>query len=329
MNPKVVHLPAKEIHLLRKQFEALPEVSLFRSSPKLSAQIASYGILREVGTINDELSRFIFDVDSQKPVRQESLKAEFVEWNQLFGLRIESTDRQRLELRLKGFYDVVHPRLSANADGSLHSLYVFPQIIADIASKQGVDLVMVKSWGMNSIFGGFDPSQSYYQTNFWEIENNDVLKFADLTRQGRIAFLGTHDLIAHIAGVDRGHWLLLQHQAQRVFKILQDYFSQTSKPSVSSLILPYTIGVILDDLAQPPSYGSLGHLAVLEELLVQVEQKVIPADLKTMLTQFPASFQKIIELSREFGIEKQPYRIRLAIKNMIQEILQASIVNGI
>ncbi|MCK6597375.1 MAG: hypothetical protein L6Q37_03355 [Bdellovibrionaceae bacterium] len=64
MKPQVVHLPAKEIHFLRRQFEDLPEVSLFRSSPKLSAQIPSYGILREVGTINDELARFIFDPNS-------------------------------------------------------------------------------------------------------------------------------------------------------------------------------------------------------------------------------------------------------------------------
>lgn len=326
MNPKLVQQSSKMVELLRKQFEVLPEVSLFRENPKLFAQISSYGIFREIGTPNDELARFIFDSESQQPIRHESLKAELVEWNNVFGVHIFSTDSQRLELRTKGFYDVVHPKLSRNPDGTFHSLYVFPEIIADIAALEGIDLVLVKSWGMNSIFGGFDPSKGYYQTNMWEIENNDALRFSDLTRQGKIAFMGTHDLIAHIAGVDRHHWKLLKQNAQRVYESLQKYFYQTTRPSVASLILPYTIGVVLDDLAQPPSYSSPGHLAVLDELLSQLDRNIVPPHLKTMLMQFPSSFQQIIELSRMPGIEKNPVRIKMAIQSMIQEILGASLV---
>lgn len=320
MNPTVVHLSPDEIGLLRKRLRALPEVSLFQTDVKFSAKIASYGIFREVGGFNDELARFIFDADSKQPVRRESLQAKMIEWNNLFGVHIFSTESQALELRTPGFYDVVHPKLSINADGTFHSLYIFPEIIADIARAEGVDLVLVKSWGMNSIFGGFDPSKSYYQTNMWEIENNDVLKFADLARKGQLAFMGTHDLIAHIAGVDRNQWISLKATAEKAFEVLQSYFSQTKKPSVSSLILPYTIGVVLDDLAQPPSYGSASHRAVLDELLEQLEQRTIPPELKTMLARFPASFQKIINLSRTGGIEHQPGRIKLAVQSMVQEI---------
>lgn len=325
MNPKIVHLSKEELSLLQRQFESLPEVTSFRSRPEFSAKIASYGIFREVGTPNDELARFIFDAKSQQPIRRESLKAELVEWNNLFGVHIFSTDSQHLELRIKGFYDVVHPKLSRNEDGTFHSLFVFPEIINEIALTEGVELVLVKSWGMNSLFGGFDPSKGYYQTNLWEIENNDVLKFSDLTRKGQIAFLGTHDLIAHIGGVDRAHWDLLRKIANEVFESLHAYFSLTPNPSVSSLILPYTIGVVLDDLAQPPSYSSAGHLAVLKELLSQVDKRAIPPDLKTMLIQFPSSFQKIIELSRTSGIDLEPGKIKIAVQSMIHEILGASV----
>lgn len=328
MTPKVCRFSSGELALLRRRFEKLEEVTPFEEDIDLAARIASYGMFREVGTVNDELARFIFDADSKRPVRLQSLKAELIQWNGLSGLRIYSTDTRRMELRTRGFYDVVHPLLSVNADGSLHSLFIFPQIVAKIAKSQGVDLVLVKSWGRNSIFGGFDPSQGYYQTNFWELQNNDALKFADLVRRGSLAFLGTHDLIAHIAAVDSGQWPSLKENAEKVYQAILAYFRSVKNPSVSALILPYTIGVVLDDLAQPPSYGSKSHIAVLGLLLAKLARNEIPANLPTLLTRFPDSFQKIIELSRESGVEEKPAKIQAVIDLMIREILSFSVVKS-
>lgn len=208
MEPEIIRFSSGEIALLRRRFEELAEITAFEADIELASTVASYGIFREIGTVNDELARFIFDVETANPVRLESLKAELVQWNRLFGLQVFSTDSRRLELRTKGFYEVVHPEISKNEDGTLHSLFIFPEIINKIAQSERVQLVLVKSWGANSIFGGFDPSMGYYQTNFWEIENNDALKFSDLVRKGKVAFMGTHDLVAHIAGIDRRHWPL-------------------------------------------------------------------------------------------------------------------------
>ena len=326
MDPKFIRLPSEEIALLRGQFKALPEITPFEDDIELASKIASYGIFREIGTVNDELARFIFDVQTAKPVRLDSLKAELVEWNGLFGLRVISTDSCQLELRTKGFYDVVHPKLSKNQDGTLHSLFIFPKIVNEIARSEGVELVLVKSWGENTIFGGFDPSKGYYQTNFWEIENNDGLKFADLVRHGQLPFLGTHDLIAHIAGMDRHHWPLLKQNAARVYQSIHSYFMSSGTKSIASLILPYTLGVVLDDLAQPPSYSSKSHLAVLDELLLKISRNDISASLPTLLMQFPKSFQKIIALSRTPNIEQKPFEVRAAINALVQEILSGSLI---
>lgn len=327
MGPKIIRFTSEEIALLRRRFDKLDEITSFEADIKLASVIASYGIFREVGTVNDELARFIFDAETATPVRLESLKAELVEWNGLFGLRIYSSDSQKLELRAKGFYEVIHPQLSKNEDGSLHSLFIFPEIINKIAQGEGVELVLVKSWGTNSIFSGFDPTKGYYQTNFWEIENNDALKFADLIRKGKVAFMGTHDLIAHIAGLDRNHWPQLKCSAERVYEAIASYFRSTAKPSIASLILPYTVGVVLDDLAQPPSYSSKNHIAVLNELLLKISKKEIPANLPTLLTQFPASFQEIIDLSRTPNIEQKPIEIESTINRLVQEILNSSLVD--
>lgn len=329
VEPKNIRFSLEEIAFLRRQFDKLAEVTSFGADTELASRVTSYGIFREVGTVNDELARFIYDIEMVAPVRLESLKAELVEWNGLFGVRVFSTDTQRLELRAKGFYEVVHPQLSKNADGSLHSLYIFPEIINNISQVEGVELVLVKSWGKNSIFGGFDPSKGYYQTNFWEIENNDAIKFSDLIRQGKVAFMGTHDLVAHVAGLDRNHWPLLKRNAERVYDAISSYFRSVAKPSISALILPYTIGVVLDDLAQPPSYSSKNHIAVLDELLLKISMNEIPANLPTLLTQFPSSFEKIIDLSRTPNIEQKPAEIKAAVDLLMLEIRSASLVSPV
>ncbi len=322
---KVLRFSPEELTLLRERFHQLEDVTPFAKEPKLCSLIASYGMVREIGTINDELARFIFNSDSGEPVPLASLHGELIEWRGMSGVRITSSRSQRLELRTKGFYDVVHPSLSRNTDWTLHSLHIFPEIIAHITAQEGVDLVTVKSWGENSIFGSFDPEKSYYQTNLWEIENNDVLKFSDLVRKGQVAFLGTHDLIAHIAGIQKKDWTSLRSVADRVFQAVESYFHSIVHPSIAASILPYTIGVVLDDLAQPPSYGSKSHLAVLDELLRELAAKSINPDQTTLLTSFPKSFQSIIDLSRTNGIESNNDIIKTTVGQMIREIRSASL----
>lgn len=275
---------------------------------------------REVGTVNDELARFIFDATTGEPVRRESLRAELVVWNDLFGLRIVSSETDRLELRTTFFYDVVHPALAANGDGTFSALYVFPDIIERIARAEGVDLVFVRPWGLNSIFGGFDPAKGYYQTNFWEIENNDVLRFADLVRHGRLAFLGTHDLIAHIAGVNREAFDALKVSADRLYRTVSAYFG-SAKPSIAASILPYTACVVLDDLAQPPTYGSAGHLRTLRALETEIERQPIAAATPALLTMFPKSFEQVIKASRTPAADD----VEALVAAMVEEIVRATV----
>jgi hypothetical protein len=319
---------SQELALLRRKFERLGEVTSFSECPELAAEIASHGIRREIGGPNDELARFIFNAEKGRPVALNSLQGELIRWRRLIGVRIHSTESNRLELRTRGFFDVVHPDLSGNGDGTYHSLVIFPEILAKIAQAHGVDLVIVKSWGWNTIFGRFDSSKGYYQTNFWELKSNDVLKFADLVRQGRLALLGTHDVIAHVGGVAKEPWRLLRQDAENVYQSIRSYFSTVGDPSVASLILPYTIGVVLDDLAQPPSYGSASHRFVLNALLERLERREIAADLPVLLSEFPPSFQRIIELSRTPGIETRATDVERAFDELIREIQNASLLGA-
>jgi len=82
--------------------------------------------------------------------------------------------------------------------------------------------------------------------------------------------MGTHDLVAHVAGIDRNHWSPLKRNADKVYETICSYFNSSPIPSISALILPYTIGVVLDELGPPPVYSSKNHIAVLAELLRKI-----------------------------------------------------------
>ena len=323
-----VLISAAERQTLRRQFSQLEEVTTFAQTPKLAGKIASLGILREIGTVNDEFARFIFDANTGVVVERSSLRAELVQWKNLTGVRVWSEQANRLELRARWFHEVLHPDFSYDENQNLYQLVFFPEIIAKTAALDGVELVLVKSWGMNSIFGGFDPAKDYYQTNFWELENNDALLFSNLVRNGQLALLGTHDLIAHVAGVKAEKWKILKQQAQSVFEGVTRYFENTKRPSIASLILPYTIGVVLDDLAQPPTYGSESHALFLEILLSHLECKSVPADLPTVLTKFPRQFEKIIEFSRREEVIRTPEIARKMVAELVVEIRRASLISA-
>ena len=71
-----------------------------------------------------------------------------------------------------------------------------------------------------------------------------------------------------------------------------------------------TVGVVLDDLAQPPRYNSKSHIAFLKALIKQIEKRAIPLTLSSMLTEFPSQFEQVIQISRRADILKNPQIIK-------------------
>jgi hypothetical protein len=208
---------------------------------------------------------------------------------------------------------------------------IFPEIVAKIVALQGIELALVRDWGTNTVFGGFDGSHGYYQTNYWELSSNDALIFAELIKEGRLAFLGTHDFVAHITGVKAENLASLRSDAETVHKSITHYLSGAPNPSLASLILPYIIGVVLDDLAQPPVYrsedGGAGRHAFLRELLAELNRAAISPKTPTALLEFPAQFIKIMELMRTPGIENDPFQIRSSVRELVREIQQKAVIS--
>jgi hypothetical protein len=315
-----------ELQELRVWCDGTTEVVPFHLAPHTAAKIAALGMSREVGTQNDEMARFLFDRRTGDVVRRQSLHAELVTLGSAVGVRIWSEDSDDLEIRFRGVIEYINPKHSYGDDGRLKQIVVFPEAVAKILNMQQVTPVIVRPWARNTIFGGFDPATDYYQTNMWELSNNDTIRFSALVANRQVPFLGSHDFIAHIAGTDGERWPTLQRRGEMVHELLTRYFKGVDKPDVTSLVLPYVAGVLLDDLAQPSSYDDETRIVPLELVCEAIESMEIDPKSKHVLTKFPANFERLIDLARFQNADVVRQRAKEFVAKLATELRQTSLV---
>jgi hypothetical protein len=320
--PDRIQLTPELCQRLRSRLDRLEDVTPFTSHDgELAGWVASIGIQREVGTVNDELARFVFDAETGTPVPLERLEADLIQAGGMAGVRIRAVGYPRLDLRVRGLKPLLHPA-SFHSDGSVRELLLFPEAIARILALEGIEVVLVKRWGQNTIFGAFDPAKHYYQTNLWELENNDTLLFSRLLEKRRLAFLGTHDLVAHVSGARGEPWGRLAARGAEVAGTLDEYFARSTVPTIASLVMPYTAGVILDDLAQPPNYDAVSENTMLDELLASIRSRPIDPAAPRILMKFPSVFEQVIRSARA---EISVSRARELVTSLAREILASSV----
>lgn len=272
----------------------------FIEEPRVAALVSSLGIQREVLTVSNELVGHVFDAETGREVQWHEMRSELVASGESIGVRIWVPGSSVLTIVNEGLAAFVNPRFSLDAKNNLGQLVFFPESVDQILRLEGGELVIVPEWGLNTIFGGFDPGVHFYQTNLWEIDNNDTLRFARLLGRRQIPLLGTHDLTAHSAGVRRAEMDRLAALGDRIADLLGSYFSSAkgAKVNRASLIIPYLIGVLLDDLAQPVHYGSKKRLFVIDALLEVIRSNPINLTEPRRILRAPRAFRRLIEFTR-------------------------------
>lgn len=312
----------EELARLRERVRGLPDIS---QDAALAVQLAALGMRAEIGTENCQLTRFVFDARTGQPVPEGSLRSELVRYGHALGIRIWAEGTSSLDVRLSGLRELLHPAFSFAPGGELPQLVIFPESVARILALRGVEIAIVRDWALNTVFGGF--AHDYYVTNFWELENNDTLRYARMVERRQLVFLGTHDLVAHVAGVRADAWDSLARDGRRTREVLTRYFGGIERPTIASLVMPYAAGVVLDDLAQPPVYGDPRRRVALAEILAAIERSPIDPRIPRVLTRFPDAYRHFIELSR--GEAREPTNaatLRASLSRMEDEIRRASFV---
>ena len=325
---KVIQLTANQKEDLRRELIQLQPVFSISGNPRLGSLLSSLGIQQEVGTINDQLARYLMDADSGLPIPLSAFQADLIEYKRHFGVRIQAHGVRSFELRIKGLRSLLSPSFSIDKDGRIYQLVFFPESLASISALEGAELVIVKEWALNTVFGGFAPDKRFYETNSWELVENDALRYAQLLANRQIAFLGTHDLAGHISGLSQKAFAELQYLGQKTHLRLVEYFGQMKKPSVCSLVLPYAAGVLLDDLAQPGNYGAPGRKFAFEEIMKVIESQQIDPTTPRLLTQFPPSYERLILMARESEQERVYDEIPRICQALIAELKKFSFVMG-
>jgi hypothetical protein len=329
MSYKSLWISPEDKEVLRKEFSKTPEIVPLSSNPKFFSKIVSLGIHQEVGTIHDEFSTFLFDARSGKKIPREALRSEMIEYQGYTGIRIWADGYESLDPRVQGMRTLMHPIFSYDARGEIHQCVFFPEVIIKVAALEGAELVSVRPWGINTVFGGFNPTRSYYEGNMWEFINLDALRYSRLLEKRQIVFWGTHDLVSHIAGVRKDAWPELEARGRTARILFEDYFKGTGRPVPFSLVLPYALGMLLDDLAQPMNYQSESRQHVVELLMNAIKTRRIKPDSKRYLLKYPPSVERLIALARADDVQKTRKQAAQVLTDLISELYTYSVLADI
>jgi len=313
---------------LRQEFIRTPEVVPLSSNHKFFSLLVALGIQQEIGTIHDEFSVFLFDGKTGQKIPRERLRSELIEYRGYTGVRIWAEGFDDLDLRVRGLRTLLHPEFSFAEDGRIFQCVFFPEIITKIAALEGVELVSVRPWGINTVFGGFDPKKSYYQGSMWEFINLDAIRYSRLLEQKRIVFWGTHDLVSHVAGVKRSAWPELTARGKAARLLFEDYFAGLSQPAAIALVLPYALGMLLDDLAQPMNYESQSRRYVVDLLMETIRTRRIEGHSNAYLLKYPPSVEKLIFLARSDDLAKAHAEAKGLLHDLVAELHSFSILRA-
>ncbi len=161
---------------------------------------------------------------------------------------------------------------------------IIPSIVAAKVLKQGVELGIVRDWFLDSILLG-QKNNVYLIANQLELDSLYGEMQADLMRRGRLAFQGTHDIVDHLFGLDgevylRGKSLyefcyaaIKKAGSCLISKNGHDFNNRITEQHYRTVV--YTMGVLLDDLAQPRWYQSREHTNALVRCMRSFEDPAL------------------------------------------------------
>ena len=161
---------------------------------------------------------------------------------------------------------------------------------------KGIDLVIVKPWVMSSLLATVKPV-NYVTANLWEVENNSTRHQVEFMNKGQLPFSGIHDLVDHIAG-SNSKGITAAPCLKSLLSIYQKKINSSRRNF--DLMVSYLIGALLDDLAQPPLYGSAKHTYLINKSVLSL-QKFGHRRCSKIPLSFPESLNKLMHHLRSQG----------------------------
>jgi hypothetical protein len=321
------HVPDldRRVDLAREILSTRQDDIDFESEPALASEIAALGLWREIGTANDQLTTRLIDADSGASVPVECARSELIDHRGNVGIRIWYDRHERLDVPSYFLRALFHPDLSFNPDGTLHQIVIFPITVARIARLEDAKLVIVPRWALDMPFAHPDSETWQYYRDFgkperWAAVRDWVLHFCELTIDKKIPFFTTHDLSAHITGVQKAAWDMLGVVARKLKDCMDHVFAGCPDPPTQTLILPFMAGYLLDGLAQPVHGDNERMLIVIDSLLEAIAEPAIDPRAPGILRRFPQSYWKVLDHMRLAPVPP-PASYRDEIRELIRDVV--------
>lgn len=249
----------------------------------------------EIGTGNDQLTPQVWHHGLHRACVPGELIARVETVGRAIGVVIESAVPGPLGVP-PSLRRLVNPAVSVPVGPGFERLVLVPVSLARIAGLAGATLVWVPAWAREQVFhpgrgAGELYGEDFQRRDAWRTVAPNLLLFSSLLARRRLALVSTHDLVAHVAGLDAAHWTSLQPLAARVERCLRAYLARVARPSVETLVLPFLLGVLLDVHAQPTSrHLARQNLALADTLIDYLDAR--GAHLAAMATPHLATFPR-------------------------------------
>jgi len=277
---------------LERWLSRQPEVLSFSGTGEASLLVCEI-LKAEIGGPNDDLARFIYDENNAGKISRENLRAEIGQHLGKPCVHIRSSQGHRLRLTIPHLNEVV----LSQEDG--RGFLLSPLFIAEYLKSRGLTPVLMRPWIEQVIFSSFDTRSERYQDQLWVLRNNDVKRFASLVADGKVVLQGMHDIVAHIAGARQEGMAYAASVAKLIDRTLTDYFGASGKGNLPSHLVPFLIGLILDDLTQMPFYESETRAAAVRFLLETMPDLVSDPQAPLLLRGFPQKMIGVLEVIRD------------------------------
>jgi len=307
-----IEMTGKTIEALKKWLECQDETVPVIAGDN-SSLLVCYSLLSELGGPNDELAQFINGELLGRPADRQSLNAEIGTFGESYCLRIFSSSSPRILISVPPLQELVICRGE--------DIIISPAKIASKIRSQGLAPVIVRDWLKRALFTEFNPKTMSYRDQLWVLRNNEVMLYSELVSSGKIIFQDMHDITAHIAGLNSEGYKFAGEVAARVNKKLKSYFGPAQRGNLTSHLIPFLIGVILDGLTQSMIYGSESRRIAINELLDAIDTLSIEPQAKLRLNGFPKGIDVINGLFQQkvgFSIDK----LKAEIKSLLSESIQ-------
>lgn len=316
MSFKPVLLSENTISSLKKFLQKQDNVFSFTEN-HFSSLLSCYMLMREIGGVNDDLSGFIYDMDIKQKINKKKIHIDLGTLSDVdgFSLRITYPGTSKI---LPSSPDLRHLLISRN-----NEIIISPCLIVDFMRSQSITPVFVKEWINRFYFSTFDIKNTSLKDQLCPLRYNDTFLYSKLVAQSQLIFHGTHDLAGHIVGLEQDGFLFAANTAMNIASQLDLYFGEFGYGNLPSHLIPFMIGLLLDDLTQKPSYFSTSRVNAIEALLQSLDKSLINPRAPLMLYKFPEKFNIALQ-----SVRNQPVFSLAAfnehLTGMIMEITEVS-----